>query len=425
MLVRPEGSTQKCCHMIKKNFDVVIVGGGLIGISLAMAFAGRSVAVGLVEANSIQPWQKITTENDRVIALSYSSRLILDGLGVWNNLKPFVCPMKEIHVSDRGHFGAVQILAQQEKVPALGYVIPANKLTELLQQAAQGYQNIQVFQPAEFVAYEYMAGRGGLVKIRIGSEVVLLKTQLLVAADGQKSGVRKQQGITCEHIDYGQSAIICNVGLKRSHYDVAYERFTEWGAVASLPLLRQRVAIVATINSNQVAELLELNDQAFLLLLQKCLGYRLGRLVTLSARNTIPLQLIRAKEQVRPGLVLLGNAAHTLPPIAGQGLNLGLRDMAMLAEEIIGAIQQGGNPGEMTVLQRYLARRSDDQQRIVSLTHHLVCLFANNFMPVVHARNFGLVLLDNTKLLKQIFSRRMMGLAGKASRLVSGLPLVE
>lgn len=405
---------------MKKTFDIIIVGGGLVGTSLAIALAKYNFSIAIVEANSKD--HSIHAGN-RSIVLSHSSKIILETLDIWKNLKQFACPIHEIHISDFQHFGATRIQACDEDVPALGYVVDAKIIAAGLDEAIQQYPNIHLICPAKFMALE-VNKKGGHITCKVGQDDVSFTAKLIVATDGQNSAVRQQQNIDITRFDYQQTAIICNVQLKRDHHNVAYERFTKTGSIALLPLCEQQNAIVWVVHKEEAKELLSLNNCAFLEKLQNMFGYRAGRLLHPTQRVAIPLQLIISKEQIRPHLVLLGNAVHTLHPIAGQGLNLGLRDMAVLAEEIVAATKQDiDHLNDFKVLQRYLKRRREDQHFMVTFTHQLIGIFSNSFLPLVLLRNLGLILIDIMPPIKRLLAQRALGTAGHVPRLACGLPL--
>jgi len=248
-------------------------------------------------------------------------------------------------------------------------------------------------------------------------------TRLLVAADGVQSRVREQLGIDTHQWNYGQTAVIANVTPKQPHQHVAYERFTDTGPMALLPLDDNRCALVWTLRDDQVDEVMELDDGAFLIRLQARFGYRLGRFTKVGTRYAYPLQLLRAKQSTAQRLALIGNAVHTLHPIAGQGFNLGLRDVAALAEVVVDAQRKGGDIGAVEVLQRYAQWRQADQRRVVAFTDGMVRLFGQTLAPLVGLRNAGMLALDLCPPAKHWFGHLTMGRAGRLPRLARGLEL--
>jgi 2-octaprenyl-6-methoxyphenol hydroxylase len=235
--------------------------------------------------------------------------------------------------------------------------------------------------------------------------------------------VREQLGIETAQWQYDQTAVIANITPERPHANTAYERFTDTGPLALLPLHDDRCALVWTVRTSQVDALMQLDDAAFLAALQERFGQRLGRLLKVGSRQAYPLNLMRARESVRARLALIGNAAHSLHPVAGQGFNLGLRDVAALADVTVEALRDGVDIGNAAVLQRYADARRRDQRGVIAFTDGLARIFANPLASVALARNLGLIAVDLLPPCKHFLSQRTMGLAGRLPRLARGLPL--
>jgi 2-octaprenyl-6-methoxyphenol hydroxylase len=403
------------------RYDVIIVGGGIVGSTLALILAKAAFKVALVEAMSNAALVN-QVNSKRTIVLAHSSRVIFESLGCWDVFAPHVCPIEEIHVSDRGQFGTSKISAQQESVPALGYVLPAGRISATLFELMTGVANITIFQPANFVSYENEAA-GVKVLIEHNGKKTTLCAELLVAADGQESAVRQFQNIKLHHQSYDQTAIFCDIQLKRSNNKVAYERFTEQGPLAILPLLNHQGAVIWTVRQKQADRLLNLDAKQFLQELQQQFGYRLGRFLSCSEPKGVPLSLTTATQQIQPGTVLLGNAVHTLHPVAGQGLNLALRDCATLSEVLVAARRKGQSLGDIHLLQNYLAKRQADQKKIIALTHSLVGVFSTSLLPVLLARMTGLLLLDRMPWLKKRLTKTALGFSGTVPKLACGISL--
>jgi 2-octaprenyl-6-methoxyphenol hydroxylase len=404
------------------QYDILIIGGGMVGASLARAISGKGWKIGVVEAcpfeSKAQP-----SYNDRVLALSWGTRLILQGVGVWQSLMPNAQPILDIHVSDRGHFGFTRLSGREEGVEALGYVITARALGEVLLKDLERLEDVELLCPASLHSLLMSEDRVE-VNLDTEGERKTLACRLLVAADGGDSQVRQLLSIPVLEKSYAQTAIIANLTPGREHLGVAYERFTDSGPMAVLPMTEGRCSLVWTARDEQVSELLELDDGAFLARLQERFGYRLGRLQRVGRRHSYPLRLIQAKEQVRPRVALIGNASHTIHPVAGQGFNLGIRDVAVLADILIEVFKSGGDPGGSEPLQGYAQWRRQDHKRVVTITDTLARLFANPFEPLRMARNLALVGLDITPGLKHRVARQFMGLSGRLPRLARGVPLV-
>lgn len=403
-----------------RDYDILIIGGGMVGASLACALAPRSARIGLVEA---VPYSAPTQPayDDRAIALSWGSRRIFEALGLWEEIAPHATPIERIHISDRGHFGITRLDRREEGVEALGHVVIARELGRVLAARLATLANIDIISPAQLT--DAKQGNNGIqAQIVDGASTRhTLDTRLLVAADGGDSRVREIFGIDCETHDYTQSAVIANITPGHAHDFIAYERFTPDGPLALLPMSDERCALVWTRPSSDIPRIMALDDAAFLAEVQSQFGQRLGRLQRVGRRQAYPLRLVQACEQVRPRLALIGNAAHTLHPIAGQGFNLGLRDVATLAEAVGDALCAHADPGATAVLRRYAQGRERDQSRVIGFTDGLVRLFRRQEPAVILARNLGLTLLDLCPSLRHALSRQAMGLAGRLPRLGRGL----
>lgn len=399
--------------------DVLIIGGGLVGASLACALGQAGVRTTVVEALPFaadpQPGY-----DERSIALAQGSQRIFAGLGLWPALEADACPIHTIHVSDRGHFGFTRLEREQEDVPALGYVATARVLGQVLQDRLQQLETVDVLAPAQLTGFTIEAD-AVQADIDYKGRSQHPTAALLVAADGANSAIREQLGIQTQERDYRQTAVIANVSTDKPHNHIAYERFTDSGPLALLPMTEQRCALVWTVAADQSESLLALDDATFLQRLQQRFGYRLGRFTRVGVRHAFPLQLLQAKESVRARLALAGNAMHTLHPIAGQGFNLGLRDVAALVDVILDARRDGRDIGALNILQRYAQWRQADQRRVALFTDSMVRLFGQSLPPVVGLRDAGMLALDLCPPAKRWFGRMTMGRAGRLPRLARGL----
>lgn len=380
----------------------------MVGASLARALAGSGLSVAVVEAVSRDASDQ-PSYDDRVIALAWGSRLILESMGCWTSIEPEAEPIRRIHVSDRGHFGFARLDHRDQGVPALGYVVPARTIGRGLLKGIDDQARLDWICPARIT--DFRAGpERMLATLEIGGERRQIGARLLVAADGGDSPVRRRLNLPLQEWSYGHTAVIANLTPGLPHGGVAYERFTDSGPLAMLPMTEGRCSLVWTQRDEAVQEILRLDDTAFLQRLQGRFGFRLGRLARVGRRSAYPLRLLRVKEMVRPRLVLIGNAAHTLHPVSGQGFNLGLRDVAELARLLVQAKEEHLDPGATAVLERYTVRRADDQRRVALVTDFLARLFINPLPPVRVARNLGLLAMDLIPPVKRGFARRFMGL---------------
>ncbi|MEJ2531218.1 MAG: FAD-dependent monooxygenase [Halioglobus sp.] len=316
--------------------DIVIAGGGMVGISLALqlgALLPPGTRICLVEGYRLP--QPVEGKPDyhpsfdaRSTALSFSSRLIYERIGVWEGLQEWLCPIERIHVSSRGHFGSTLLQASDYGWPALGYVVENAWLGNALVQALYRQGRVEVRSPARVASATVSAG--GFALQLEGEEASRLEAALLLVVDGAGSGLRGQLGLAITEKPYRQHALVANVVTAQPHGGCAFERFTDQGPLALLPLLpavdgQQRSALVWTLPPEEAARLQQCAPERFLRTLQGRFGYRLGRLAQVGERHSYPLSLLKCSEQVRQGLVVMGNAAHALHPVAGQGFNLALR----------------------------------------------------------------------------------------------------
>jgi 2-octaprenyl-6-methoxyphenol hydroxylase len=389
--------------------QLAIIGGGLVGASLALALQAGAKARGwqIVLIEPFAPGSSYQPSYDaRSTALSYGTRQIYQRLGIWSSIAERAEPIAQIHVSDRGRFAAARLSAADEGVPALGYVVENAWLGHCLWQALDK-DVISWRCPAEVLALHSL-GDGYRLTLNDDST---LDCDLAVLADGGRSGLREQLGIAVSQQAYQQSALIANISVSQAHLGQAFERFTEAGPMAMLPLADNRCALVWTRPSADAERLLQLDDRRFLAELQEAFGYRLGALHKVGSRHLYPLALTEAQEQVRPHLVVLGNAAHSLHPIAGQGYNLSLRDTLELAESILASTAP---LGELACLQGYLERQRLDQQLTVGFSDQVTKLFTSSQPLLAAGRNLGLLGLDLLPPAKRWFARQAMGLGPRA-----------
>ena len=403
------------------DYDLVIVGGGMVGASLANAVAGTGLRVAVVEAVATDA-PRHPSYDERVIALSLGSRRIFDGLGVWPALAADAEPIRHVHVSDRGHFGFAHLDAAEEGVPALGYVAPARAIGTALQARLDQAAGIELLRPARVVGIQVSRDHVNL-EVAVAGASRLMRAALVVAADGGESAVRKRLGLAVRERSYHHDAIISTVTPERPATGTAFERFTDSGPLALLPMTEGRWSVVWTAREEQTPEILGLDDDSFLARLQQRFGQRMGRLTRPGRRIAYPLRLMLAKQLTRPRLVLIGNAAHTLHPVAGQGFNLGLRDVAELADLLAEAQRTGKDLGGEAVLGPYRQRRGRDQAGTALLTDGLARLFVNPWTPVRTGRNLGMLALDLIPGARHRMAQRFMGIGGRLPRLARGLPV--
>ena len=401
------------------DYDVAIVGGGLVGASLALALAGSAVRVLLVEGvapdSSSQP-----SFDERTSALGNASRRIFQGLGIWEELAGEAAPIRTIHVSEAGRFGSACLRAAEQGVEAFGHVIPNRVMGAALWRGLRRAGGVTIRVPARVTAVAIAADGAALTVEGADGAHEIASARLLVAADGANSVVRAAAGIAAQVEDYAQVAITAAVLTDRPHDGTAYERFTPTGPVAVLPLHGGGYGTVWASEPARAAELLALSDAAYLNALQERFGWRAGRFLRAGKRASYPLRLSRAAATVGMRTVLIGNAAQGLHPIAGQGFNLGLRDAALLAERIATC---AADPGAPQLLDAYSEARAADRRGVVRFTDSLVKLFASRLPGASLLRNLGLVLFDLSPPAKRALARVSLGFGGPTPRLARGLPL--
>ena len=405
-----------------QEYDVVIIGGGMVGASFACELSRvlgvMKQRVLVVEAFAPQS-QSIGQPgfDARTTALSFGSREIFESMGLWSQLRDFATPITAIQISDRGHFGKVNIDHEEQGAEALGYVVENQALAACLSGALESSSDIAFLYPAQ-IAEIKPTQEGMALTIQTGDGSHAVSARLVVLADGGKSPICTRLGITHKTSHYEQYAMIANIAFEKPHQNIAFERFTDTGPLAVLPLSdreqQHRGSLVWTVTAEQAAEYQTLPEPELLQRLMARFGNRLGTIHHIGERFCYPLSLSVANEQVRPGLVLLGNVAHTLHPVAGQGLNLALRDVRALVQTLAEGIAAQQSPGDMAVLQRYLTRQQSDQDRAIGFTDWASRLFSSNNTAKVLARKAGLLAFDLVPPLRREFARHAMGLGSES-----------
>jgi 2-octaprenyl-6-methoxyphenol hydroxylase len=406
----------------QRQESIAIVGGGLIGLcaALALQHSGRKVSV--IESGSLLQSEKDPVGlNARSIALSYASVQIFKALDIWNEVKHLASPIRTIHISSKGHWGVSRLKASDYELEAMGYVIESQLLGNCLLEKINQSKSINLVTRATVESIE--VEHNSQLSYRSPDGIKSLQTDLIVIADGAQSKARDSLGIKHETIDYEQSAIITNVIFDKPIAAAAYERFTESGPLAMLPLGQNRYACVWTCKPDDALELMALDDEAFMQSLQQCFGFRLGFIEQVGKRFSFPLQRTEAKSLTQNRCVLIGNAANALHPVAGQGFNLGLRDIASLQGLLEGRsiINQVANPGTLSqLLAAYEQLRQSEQTQVIRLGDGLVSLFSNDLPLLNHFRSAALGLLDIMPALKSEVALSGMGLATGGNAMMRG-----
>ena len=401
--------------------DLAIVGGGLVGASLALALRPTGLRVALIEGvapdAATQP-----SFDDRTTALGNGTRRVFESLGVWSEMVGEAAPIREIHVSDAGRAGFARLDAREHDIDAFGYVITNRSMGRALNAALAEHVSLERRMPARCTSVTF-GDDGVLLNTEPGEQP--LRARLVVAADGANSLVRSAAGLEASVEDYQQVSIVAHVASSRPADGTAYERFTSTGPFAVLPLHDGHYGIVWTLSAADAEEVLALSDADYLARLQLAFGWRIGRLLRVGRRQAYPLRLTRAAAVTAERCVLIGNAAQALHPVAGQGFNLGLRDAVTLAELLADAKREecGVDVGSAALLAEFARRRSVDREGIIDFTDRLVKLFGDQRPGVPLMRDIGLLLFDLSPTAKQAMSRLSWGFAGRTPRLARGLSL--
>lgn len=392
--------------MTNDHYDIVIVGGGPVGMALAIALRNTDASVLLLEARGMPE----EVGDPRPLALSYGSQLILGRLGVWGRLTEKT-PITSIHISSRNSFGQTLITPEDANVPVLGYVVSYFDLYRSMYQelAEKAADNIDYLAGAVVTQLE-ISDNFGTVHFDYESGNVKIDARMLVVADGGKL-TRFIPDIVYKTQDYQQSAVIANVSAEKKQVGVAYERFTSDGPIALLPN-KEDFALVWTASSSMAKEICEFDDVTFLKCLHYHFGNRLGQFVAAGERSAFPLMLKYASSITAQRIALIGNAAQTLHPVAGQGFNLGLRDAYELSRQISSMYNTTNRIGTSAMLTKYSEKRKIDSYGGMIFTDMLIKLFSNEHALLRSACGLGLSALDCTSPLKRFVSRRMIFGAG-------------
>jgi len=403
------------------DYDVVIVGAGMVGASLACALAPSGLRIAIIESITLSNEQQ-PSYDDRGITLSPSSKRILEQINVWQQVQAYTTPIKKIHISEQGRFGFTHLDAAETGCTELGNVVVARSLGHALHKQMSTFENVKLICPAELKHFQ-RTDSGMNLEIAYPDNTETINAGLLVGADGSRSLVRRLAGINSKEKDFKQTAIVANVTTQKPNNAIAYERFTAHGPVALLPIDKNRSVLVFTVNKENAEYYLAMPDEQYIKEIENEFGRRLGKIEQVGRRRSYSIVFIEAIEQYQEQLVLLGNAAHSIHPNAAQGFNLGLRDVAGLAECIFAGIKKGLAINDIAILENYMKLRQADQQRVMQFTNRLANSFYNELPLLSSARNMAMLLLDTIPDLKMSFVERTMGLAGLQPRLVRGQSL--
>ncbi len=414
---------------MKTKYDIIIVGGGLVGCGVLHALQGLGLRIAMLEKN-VQKLQaslssKQLATDSRPISLSYSSYRILSTLNIWPALAENASPIKQVHVSQQGRLGRTLISADECGVDALGYVVPFSRLQRGLVQGVFEFTDVDCMQSDNIVSIDHGA-YGVDVTYEAEQEQHTLHATLLIVADGTASHCRDLLRIDTTVEDNDEVAMAALLQLSREHNNAAYERFTKNGTVAALPMFdNTQYRVVWTMKREHADYLQQLDECQLLNEIKTVFAGRIDAVESLNVGGWFPLKTVLAQRQVAESSVLIGNAAHTIYPIAAQGFNLGLRDVAVLADVLEAALRNGQLINNDAVLRAYTDWREQDQRKTIGLTRSLSTIFDCQLPLFDHVRGLGLLSLDLLSPLKKRFAQQAMGMSGKLPRLLRGISLVE
>ncbi|MEO7067817.1 MAG: 2-octaprenyl-6-methoxyphenyl hydroxylase [Rhodanobacter sp.] len=392
---------------LASQHGVLIVGGGLVGASLAIALDAAGVAATLVETAAPRAGAQ-PSYDERNLALARATVNGLTVIGVWPHAAPFATPIRHIRVSRAGEFGSARIDADRQGVEALGWTLPARELGAALLHRLGECTQLTRLAPATLQQLQPLSN-GWRARVNTADGVQSLDASLLVGADGTESFVRSQLGIAVDRHDYEQTLFVCTVTAEREHANRAHERFADSGPIALLPLAQGRCGLVLTVAADVADAVAALDDDGFIALAQRRFGWRLGRLSRPGKRFPYAIRRVAAQQTIGPRAVLVGNAAQTIHPIGAQGFNLGLRDALTLAELVADA----SDPGAAELLTRYAARRAPDREGTMAMSHGLVQLACLEQPALAPLRSLALLACDRLPPLRRALAQHGMGFRGE------------
>lgn len=389
-----------------KRFDVAVVGGGLVGLSLAARLGQAGISVALLEASEpVLEWSPESIDL-RVYAVTRASQRLFSELGAWEAIEPRAGAFRNMRVWDAGGAGEIHFDSADMGEPCLGHIVESRVIEAALLKVINGLPSVRRFCPALVEGFTDL-GDWQQIELQGGNR---LNASVLVGADGRNSRVRDYAGIHARASDYGQQGLVTVVSTERPHQHTAWQRFLPTGPLAFLPLFDGRCSIVWSARTDRARQLLELDESHFCEALSEAFDHRLGRVLACGERVLFPLMRQSAESYVKPRIALIGDAAHVIHPLAGQGVNLGLKDASELADRLLSARAAGRDIGALTVLRRYERARKGDNLLMMSVMDGFKHLFGSGIAPLRWARNTGLNLVDAAPLLKQQIMRAAMGL---------------
>lgn len=390
------------------DYDIAIAGSGIVGLTLACMLKNSGLRIALIDSKP----QTVGLEQRRAYAITLMTGRILSGLGIWDQILPQITTFRQIRLADEHSSAVVNLQTKDLGTDQLGYVGEHGVLVKALLQALEDSENLTWLCPAEVVQVTYQTGAAELTLSMAGTSQ-RIRSRLLVAADGSRSLIRQWAGIRTHGWQYWQSCVTAVIRPEKSHENIAREHFWASGPFATLPLPDNRCQIVFTAPHAEAKQWLEVDEAEFLAELNRRYDGQLGQLTLVGDRALFPVKLMQSKQYTRPRLALVGDAAHCCHPVGGQGLNLGIRDAAALAQVLQTAHQQGQDIGDRRILKRYERWRQLENLMILGFTDLLDRCFSNRWLPFVAVRRFGLHLMGRIRPLRFLVLRLMTGLMGK------------
>ena len=405
-------------------FDVIIIGGGLAGLTLANAINSslnknnknnKNIKIALLEAKNMNLADnniKINKSNinyldDRYIALSLNSKLLLNNINIWDKLNNKSTPIQNIEVSDQGGLGKTYLSSKNEDLPALGYNLIIQNLGEALLDNIKNINNISLFENTKLTNINNINPNLSSININNNKQIF---GKLIIATDGANSYTRKLLNLKAKTKSFNQHAVITTIALKRPHTDTAYERFTPDGPIGLIPCIvnnnKTQMSLVWATNENKALELANTNKKDFLEQLQINFGYKCGKFIDCGKRTTYPLTQTIMPKQYKDNILFIGNAAHTLHPVAGQGFNLSLTEIMQLTD----IIKNNNLENSQEIIKEFIEKTTKNQNSIISITEDLINIFSNNTPIIKQIRRFALNQIDQIKPIKTRLNQKMMGL---------------
>lgn len=396
---------------MKQSYDIVIVGGGMVGASMAGALGDSKFKIAVVEAfasdSDSQP-----SFDERTVALTWSSKLIFSAIGVWQGILDEAWPIVNIEVTSQDALGLTALGIEDTDTEALGYVVPTRRIGQVLHKHLRTLRNVDFLCPA---TVESITARDTSAQLSIQhkKKSTAVSARLVILADGGRSGLLEQAGFTTRAKTYSQSALAAIIASDKPHHGKAYEHFTGQGPLALLPVRERDYALAWTLEAEMAGELGQCDETEFLTRLQTAFGRRAGRFTGVGRRGVYPLSLSVLDTPCQNRIVVIGNAAHIVHPVAGQGFNLGLRDVGFLHQ----LLEDCDDPGDPALLTHYADTRRHDTRAVSRFTDGLIQTFNSQFLPLKLGRSLGLSVINLFPLVKRGLLKRTMGLQGRQSRL--------